>query len=75
MVEVFDKSKFYGITVDNYQLLINQLSKYDYGVDTIVLHIRCECNKEYIYKTIQDIPSVNITCECGNSIIKYGDIE
>lgn len=40
----------------------------------ILLHVkRSDCGCERSYKTVDDIPETNVTCEHGNKIILYTD--
>ena len=36
------------------------------------LHISCQCGKEYLYDDENQIPTSNLTCECGRKVIVYG---
>ena len=37
-----------------------------------VLYIKCGCKREFIYATYDTIPTVNLTCVCGQKVIEYG---
>lgn len=39
--------------------------------DNVYLDVKCICDKQFIYESINDIPAVNVTCGCGQKIIEY----
>lgn len=48
---------------------INKLNRSP-NIDT-VLHIKCACNRDFIYTEITDIPEDNVICECGQKVIEF----
>jgi hypothetical protein len=39
----------------------------------VLLHIKCSCNQEFIFSTINEIPEKNVICDCGQKVIVYTD--
>lgn len=37
------------------------------------LVINCQCGKQYIYSSGDQIPSSNVVCDCGRNVLIYGN--
>lgn len=39
----------------------------------VLLYVKCSCNQDFIFSTINDIPEKNVICDCGQKVIVYTD--
>ena len=51
--------------------LVKFLNSFESDNVSECLHVKCVCNKDFIYATISDIPTSKVICDCGQKIIEY----
>jgi len=62
-----------GVNFKNRQELIDFInSKGTHKDAEHYLHICCQCSKDYLYDDENQLPTENLTCECGRKVIVYG---